>query len=112
MSTIHLDETVLEELRDILEGEFPVLLQTYIADSIARLNDIEQAMAAADATALRKAAHSLKGSSGNLGLLAMAHYCSEIEEAGRSGNIEHATTCVDALRRERQIVEQLLLARA
>jgi HPt (histidine-containing phosphotransfer) domain-containing protein len=111
MSVTHLNTAILDELKDILEGEFPVLLDTYIRDSIARVQELEQALAAGDATTLRKAAHSLKGSSGNLGLQLMAQYCNDIEEAGRTGVIAGLAPLLESLRQERVTVEQILRQR-
>lgn len=88
MTELYLDEALFEELRDILEDEFPVLISTYIHDSGLRVNDLRAAMTLGDADAVRKAAHSLKGSSANLGLVYLANLCRIVEDEARAGKAE------------------------
>lgn len=85
MTELYLDETLFEELRDILEDEFPVLISTYIQDSSVRVNELNAAMTRGDADAVRKAAHILKGSSANLGLVYLADLCRIVEDEARAG---------------------------
>ena len=39
----YLDEDLLEELREILDDEFPVLVSTYIQDSTVRVKGLHDA---------------------------------------------------------------------
>ena len=89
MSIVHVDDDMLEELRMILEGEFPGLIRQFIQDSVLRVQEMEQALATGDAQAVRRIAHSLKGASGNLGLPVLAGYCNDLEEAGRLGQLDN-----------------------
>lgn len=111
MSNVHVDDDMLEELRMILEGEFPTLIQQFVQDSLVRVQEIEQAVARGDADTLRKEAHSLKGASGNLGLPVLAGYCNELEDAGRAGNTRNLEATVQRLQQERKMIAALLLAR-
>ena len=72
MSDIHLDSSVLVTLQDVMEDEYPVLLDTFLVDSEERLLILHQAEQAADALALQLAAHSFKGSCSNMGALILA----------------------------------------
>lgn len=38
MSDIHLDDAVLASLQDVMEDEYPILLDTFVADSEERLD--------------------------------------------------------------------------
>ena len=58
----HLDEEALAELRDVMEDEFEVLIQTYVADSRDRIRGLQEALRADDRDAFAKTAHSFKGS--------------------------------------------------
>jgi len=111
MSNVHVDDEMLEELRMILEGEFPSLIQQFIQDSVVRVQEIEQALANQDAEALRRQAHSLKGASGNLGLPVLAQHCNDLEEAGRSGQMDNLGGKLLQLQQERKMIAALLLAR-
>lgn len=85
MASQHLDQGTLQELKVIMGGDFNKLLKTFASDSTMRVAAIQQAAAAVDNDALRRAAHSFKGSSGNMGALRLADLCRQIEELARDG---------------------------
>jgi HPt (histidine-containing phosphotransfer) domain-containing protein len=55
------------------------LIDLFLADALRRMIDMQAAIAATDALALRRAAHALKGSSANLGARQMSALCAELE---------------------------------
>ena len=55
MTDIYLDEGLFEELREILDSEFPTLVRTFIADSSLRLGEIRTAFPRGQADEVRKA---------------------------------------------------------
>ncbi|MFN3586725.1 MAG: Hpt domain-containing protein [Moraxellaceae bacterium] len=111
MTDRYLDEALLEELRSILESEFPALVTTYINDTTQRVHDLQQSFAAGDADAVRKTAHSIKGASANLGLHHLADLCQQLEEHARSGQLAGQESCVQAIGSEQQRAVGLLRAR-
>lgn len=82
MSDIHLDSSVLVTLQDVMEDEYPVLLDTFLVDSEERLLILHHAEQAADALALRLAAHSFKGSCSNMGALILPGCASNWKRLG------------------------------
>lgn len=90
-----LDEAALENIRALQRSGRPDVLQTvighYLASAPKLLVGLRQAVESGDAKALRMAAHSLKSSSRNLGALALATLCQELEHMGRASAIEGAT---------------------
>ncbi|WP_339082295.1 Hpt domain-containing protein [Pseudomonas sp. TMP9] len=108
MSDIHLDSSVLVTLQDVMEDEYPVLLDTFLVDSEERLLILHQAEQAADALALQLAAHSFKGSCSNMGALMLAGLCKQLEEAGRREELEQTPQLVEQIEREFAIVRILL----
>jgi histidine phosphotransfer protein HptB len=108
MSELYLDEALLEELRGILEDEFPSLISTYIQDSGMRIDDLCQAFARGDVDGVRKAAHSLKGASANLGLVYLAAQCQVMEDAARAGGIAGLEPCLLKIQQEQQHAVVLL----
>ncbi|BAN49726.1 Hpt domain-containing protein [Metapseudomonas resinovorans] len=106
MSDIHLDHSVLSALRDVMEDEFPVLLDTFLADSTERLRQIQDSQRLADSQALRLAAHSFKGSCSNMGALLLAGLCKQLED------IAHRDQLADAPALILQIEEEFLIVRA
>ncbi|WP_312381082.1 Hpt domain-containing protein [Stutzerimonas balearica] len=110
MADEHLDSAVLVTLQDVMEAEYPVLLDTFLIDSQDRLRTIQDALAQGEGEALRRAAHSFKGSCSNLGALRLAELCFELEEIARQGALEQAAVCVERIEREFAIVGILFRA--
>ncbi|MDY7067898.1 hypothetical protein PsexTeo8_43920 [Pseudomonas extremaustralis] len=74
---IHLDSQVLSGLQEVMEGDYPKLLDTFLDDSQKRVEALRKARD--DAKALGRIAHSFKGSSGNLGAVRLAQLCQRLE---------------------------------
>jgi HPt (histidine-containing phosphotransfer) domain-containing protein len=58
------------------------LIDLYLTDAAAKIAALREALVNSDETALRRLAHSLRGSSGNLGARRMAALCEELERVG------------------------------
>ncbi len=84
-----LDDKVLANLRFLQqEGEpdyLGELIDLYLAQAPELLTAIHRAIQNGDAAALRKAAHTLKGSSASLGATQLAEGLKELEYIGRAG---------------------------
>lgn len=87
----HVDLTVLNTLRDVMETEYPALLHIFIRDSQARVTDLNGLIQAADFSPASQThldqlgllAHSFKGSSSNMGAAHLAQLCGELEDLVR-----------------------------
>ncbi|WP_017134943.1 Hpt domain-containing protein [Pseudomonas edaphica] len=77
MLEIHLDPDVLTGLQEVMESEYPKLLETFLDDSQKRIDALRKSRG--DAKALGRIAHSFKGSSGNLGAVRLAQLCQRLE---------------------------------
>ncbi len=95
-----LDEEALAELQDVMEDEFGVLIETYLADSRTRISGLKEAADTGDAERLRKAAHSLKGSCINIGVPKLGNLCFELEVLGSEGRLEGAERLLTAVEQE------------
>ena len=56
------------------------LIELYLEDTAAKMGGLREALARSDGTTLRRLAHCLRGSSGNLGAHRMAALCGELEQ--------------------------------
>ncbi|MBI2380940.1 MAG: Hpt domain-containing protein [Gammaproteobacteria bacterium] len=83
----HIENTTLSELRLLMEDDFPVLVQAFLVDGENRLSEMNQAVAAGDLDGLRRAAHSLKGSSSNLGAITLSALCLALEQQAKRGDM-------------------------
>ena len=90
MTEHYLDEALFEELRSILDTEFPTLIQTFVHDSTVRVGELRDAFGRGDSDGVRKAAHSLKGASANLGLVALAELGVVEHEMETDQGVAHA----------------------
>ena len=72
--------TSLAELKSIGEPDLVVeLIDLYLKDGPERIQKIKTAAARADATGLKQAAHTLKGSSASLGFHQLSEICEQLE---------------------------------
>jgi PAS domain S-box-containing protein len=99
-----LDRTVLEGLRELQkEGEPDILeelIGLFLADVPSQLVALREALEAGDAPFVERIAHTLKGSSGNMGATRMTAICSELEEVGASGDLSRAPELLEQLNEE------------
>lgn len=104
----HLDEEALAELQDVMEDEFGVLIQTYVADSRIRIQGLREALADGDADQFAKAAHSFKGSCVNIGAPRLGALCFEAEKLGKAGQLEDAPAVLASIEQEFEDIAQRL----
>lgn len=106
---IALDPAVIDSLRQLTPpGEPDVLkevLQLFLADVPGRIERLRTAWQAGNALELQRAAHSLKGSAGNIGAHALLAVCSAIDEQGRSGDLTRLDDLIASLGAEYAQVE-------
>lgn len=77
-TTPRLDPAALKELRQVMDDEFETLMTVFITDSRARLDELTNTRL--DWLSLRRAAHAFKGSSSNVGAIALSECCLRLEE--------------------------------
>ncbi len=103
----HLDQEALAELKEVMEGDFDVLITTYLADSRDRIATLRASLEDQDADAFTKAAHSFKGSSVNIGAPQLGELCLLAEQAGHSAQLGDAANLLDRIEREYDTVRTL-----
>jgi HPt (histidine-containing phosphotransfer) domain-containing protein len=96
-----LDPAVLATLRQLtVPGEPDVLTQVltlFLEEVPPRIARLRNAWASGNIEEMQRAAHSLKGSAGNIGAQSMFEVCRQLDGLGRSGSLEAAATLIDAL---------------
>ena len=88
------------------------LTTLFAEDSPKHLKGIDEGISQGDCQKLEAAAHTLKGSCGNLGALRMQHVCQELVKKARSGNLEGALELAKALVAQYEETSRLLQAKA
>ena len=96
-----LDPVVTNALRLLTPpGEPDVLaevLNLFLSEVPPRITRLRIAWAAGNIEEVHRAAHSLKGSAGNIGARRLYEVCSRLDEKGKSGDVGSAAPLVDAL---------------
>ena len=102
--------TRLEELEQETDFEFVIeLIDIYLMETPKQIQAIASALATQSLPSLMIAAHTLKGSSLNLGAKQLGALCLKIEEIGRSGkSIPDGTTSTE-IENEYENVKKMLL---
>jgi two-component system, sensor histidine kinase and response regulator len=96
-----LDAAVLSGLRELGDADLiSELADMFLDDAESRLAALREALQSGDASALERAAHTLKGSSGNMGATKMAAMCAELQEACASGDLGRAPFVLARLEEE------------
>jgi len=93
----HLDLELLAELEEIMEEEFPTLLETFLADAQKHYQQIGSTWQNVDFDGLRRSAHSLKGSSANIGASALADLCATLEAQAHAQETGSTEACIHLL---------------
>ena len=96
-----LDSAVLDELRASVGGDeafIQELVETYVTEGAANLEEMVAAAAALDPAAIVRPAHTLKSSSASLGAMRLSEICRAIEEAGRAAKAGSLSEDVETAR--------------
>jgi len=102
----------LDRLRELRAPNHPdplaEIIDLFIEQTPDLLRSLNEASAQQDAVGLRKAAHTLKGSCGNLGADRMAALCRDLEVAAKQGTLSSARALIARIEQEYQSVKKLL----
>ncbi|MCI0476391.1 MAG: Hpt domain-containing protein, partial [Anaerolineales bacterium] len=99
-----INPAVLDSFRQLQEPGGPniitQLIDLFLSELPTKLAAIQQAIGNRDATRLNKAAHTLKGSSANMGAQRAARVCLELENLGKAGDLTGAEDLFARLEQE------------
>ncbi|WP_409031481.1 Hpt domain-containing protein [Janthinobacterium sp. CG_23.3] len=86
------------------------MIHAYVDDTPQHFQTLRAAIRELDTGIIRKAAHSLKSSSANVGADGLAHLCKEMEKLGRTDSTEGASDMLTDMEQEFQAVRHSLSA--
>ena len=98
-----IDRGVLNQLLDSFGGDMEFLgemLDTFFEDSPRQLEAARAGLAAGDAEAVRRAAHSLKSNSASFGAMPLSRMSKVLEDMGKAGTLDGAGEGVAAAEAE------------
>ena len=104
----------LDNIRALSRAGGDALVQkvvaAFVGDTPRHLAALRQSLAAGDAEALRRIAHSLKSASANIGAARLAALCRDLEQCGRAGKVDGAAPLFAEMEREFLSVRESLNA--
>lgn len=92
-----LDLDILEELVDIMGDDMEMLLDSYFTDSTSKLEKFATMNCETDQEAIFRLAHSLKGSSRNVGVVLFADFCENIEHLAKERKLKSEDLDIEKL---------------
>ena len=92
-----IDQSIFDSLKELMEEEFPVLINSYVEDAPKLMADIQSSSKDADLEVLVRAAHTLKSSSNNLGATQLAMIAADIEREGQANKLSEASVLIPSL---------------
>lgn len=101
-----IDKTLGLDANDLLDDLLPLFLE----DAPRLLQQIEDGIATKQQTAVRQAAHTLKGSSGTMGMLTIAEQCAALEAQSSAGDFTSLPLTFSRLKAEYRRVAVALAA--
>lgn len=104
----HVDVDTLAGLKEIMEDDFSMLIDAFVMDSEAKIQEMDGAIASGDAESVRVLAHTVKGSSANVSAGPFAAIASQIEDLGREGTVAGAAELLTQLKTEFDAVVHVL----
>ena len=109
-----IDPQAIENLRALNPGDNDEFLREivgiFLEDTPQRLDELEQSRAAGDVTRFARAAHSIKGSSSNLGATALRAAAEKLEHQARSEGLNGIGPHAAAVRAEFERAQAALKA--
>jgi HPt (histidine-containing phosphotransfer) domain-containing protein len=101
MTAPAIDRATFDALKETTGAEFALeLVDTFLQEAPAMLNELRHALAAKDADKFRRTAHSLKSNSNTFGALTLGAMARELELGGVAKVIERGGQPLDALVQE------------
>ncbi len=103
-TTSAIDESVLQQLRDIIGGDsdrmIAELIELYLEDTPEMIETMKDAIAKADINKLKKTAHALRSPSVSIGAVNLGKLCETLEYFSVTKSIDEVSTVVNELNNE------------
>ncbi len=104
ISNCAINRATLDQLHELdpagETGLVQKILRAYLDSAIALMQQLDQALVVGDAETLRRTAHTLKSSSANVGAETLATLFKELENLGRTAQLDAAAKVAEPLRAE------------
>ncbi len=99
MNKESIDFTTMASNLGFDEDEFKEVAQLLVSVSLSDMEQLEQGIATQNSDQVKNAAHSIKGASGNLGFMDLAHCAETIENSARSNDIDNLSPHIQTIKK-------------
>jgi HPt (histidine-containing phosphotransfer) domain-containing protein len=86
------------------------LTEMFFDDARSSMATLRKALEEGDTQSVERVAHTLKGSSGNMGAVKIATLCGELQDAGTRGNLSYTPELLERLEAEFERIRPALEA--
>ena len=104
-----IDSASIENLRSLNPGDGDEFLREiitiYLEDTPQRIAEMEESLAGGDTPRFSRAAHSVKGSSANLGAMTVRHVAEQLEQQSNKHGLVNVAELVEALKVQFKIAQ-------
>lgn len=90
-------ETIIHLKQVLKKDAFSSLIDIYIADTQTHVLNLKQSINENNATESHRLAHTIRGSSANIGARALQEICEKIEQFCKQGNLQDAKNHIDRI---------------
>lgn len=94
-----LDRGTLDELQEIMEDDFAILLQSFLDAAPGMIREIEAGILDGDTGQVVMPAHSLKSSSANVGALRLSALARQLEQYAKNGDLAAVSKLFEQMKR-------------
>lgn len=108
MTNMHVDISNLDMLKEIIGDELKEVLYVYLESTPETVLKLEQAVASKTLATVQSQAHSLKGSSANIGANDLSMLSAELEQKAKNNDAQNIDALLTQIKAESQSVEQAL----
>ncbi|MEX2044768.1 MAG: Hpt domain-containing protein [Opitutus sp.] len=109
-----IDPRAIENIRSLSPGDNDEFLREivtiFLEDTPMRITELDDSLVAGDAPKFTRAAHSIKGSSANLGATALRLTAERLEAASRTNGLGGVTSLMDEVKFEYERAKSALCA--
>jgi HPt (histidine-containing phosphotransfer) domain-containing protein len=106
-----IDQKTYNELKDLMGADYVVeIIDTYIQETGALIQQLQQALGAGDSISFGRLAHSIKSSSASLGALVFSQQARELEMLGKANDLSGIGTKLERLEADFLTVKRSLEA--
>jgi HPt (histidine-containing phosphotransfer) domain-containing protein len=92
------------------EEEFLEIVELFLETAQTDIDRLRHALSSGDIQSINEAAHSLKGSAGNLGFMEIYRLSKEIESATRQNTLEHIGPVLESIEKVKETIQAALSA--